>query len=740
MQDGFLQPPIVLSQSQHKHRDSSSTQNSDYSDSSPTTTNSTSGIFDPVVTCLDSPIVLSPMKPFSSLELGLPAGMSMLSVNDGRSTAEPMRPKTSPTPRRARNMKNLSILPPLGSSPVSPLVSEPSSPSFIKPFIPGIKRKPSNLSLNTNTASLTGQQHRDTYVSPVSRPILQRRGLKHSASTPQMLHGLKSSTFAPANGMTFPTVLERNESGLSEILRPSKLGGILPIHDVSIPEEETQITTQVAGRGALDADEHLRDESEKHEDLKSPTYPDGPVAIYDDDVYLYLEPNAEEASRFDVVINVAREVDNPFAKSDDESSSPQPDTAMSTASFSTAFEFHLKTGESPTTPKNAKPPTRIPEYIHVPWDHNTDISVDLMSLCERIDQFVKLGKKVLVHCQQGASRSASLIIAYGLFRNPDLTVNDAYHAAQSKSRWISPNMKLMYCLQDFQKEVSLRHKPLHTARHQRTGRSPTKHRLTLSADVAGSSDPQQPLTAPLTNDTSFTAFGMTGMHFRGNSCPSTIHIDAGPSSAPSNIGSFQPQDSSVRDSPKFPRFPYDKPESSSTKHSFPLQVDGSLANELPETLENVSTHRNTVNFSRPMTWSRRPPSPRPLRESPDVKNVEQKAAFGSLPVNNTSLVSHTPDDFLDDTCVMSPRAEVMTSNPLRDVLRETIPPASSTAKTIITLIESSSTPYPEGVFSPTKVSFPGHIHEEFNLPEISDPRSPPTKGEAPIVRSIDELL
>ncbi len=103
-----------------------------------------------------------------------------------------------------------------------------------------------------------------------------------------------------------------------------------------------------------------------------------------------------------------------------------------------------------------------------------------------------------MHCQQGASRSASLIIAYGMYQNPDLSVNDAYYAAQAKSRWISPNMRLMYCLQDFQKEVSKKKLgPLGSAFSKpRSGKSPTKHRLTLSADNIDMAPPKEPLTAP----------------------------------------------------------------------------------------------------------------------------------------------------------------------------------------------------------------------------------------------------
>ncbi|KOS17120.1 Tyrosine-protein phosphatase pmp1 [Escovopsis weberi] len=215
----------------------------------------------------------------------------------------------------------------------------------------------------------------------------------------------------------------------------------------AIAEEDSPIKTQLASRAEFRV-------AEPGEDQKSPGYPLGPIAIYGDNVFLYSEPTASEASRFDVVINVAREVKNPFHdKRQSLVFSPVPDTAASNVSFATAFEYQPcdRFTETPTTPKASS--VKIPEYIHMPWDHNTDIAPDLMHLCETIDNRTKLGKKVLVHCQQGASRSASLIIAYGLYLKPELSVNDAYYAAQAKSRWISPNMKLMYSLQDFHKDL-----------------------------------------------------------------------------------------------------------------------------------------------------------------------------------------------------------------------------------------------------------------------------------------------
>ncbi|KZF22213.1 DSPc-domain-containing protein, partial [Xylona heveae TC161] len=151
-----------------------------------------------------------------------------------------------------------------------------------------------------------------------------------------------------------------------------------------------------------------------HEAKKSPAYPCGPVCVYDPHVYLYLEPNEVEASQFDVVLNVAREVNNPFL---------------------------LR--------KERRASEGTLDYIHVPWDHNTNIVDDMLSLVKVIDDRVAQGKRVLVHCQCGVSRSASLIVAYGLYKNPDLTVQQAYDAVKQRSRWIGPNMNLIYQLSEF---------------------------------------------------------------------------------------------------------------------------------------------------------------------------------------------------------------------------------------------------------------------------------------------------
>ncbi|KAI1338028.1 hypothetical protein F5Y15DRAFT_141120 [Xylariaceae sp. FL0016] len=739
----------------HRHNDSTSTQNSESADSSPTTTltTDTSSLSDPSPSSSpDSPVNLIPLNSFPANHFGeLPSNMNNLQIMGsstntfGPSSLNPPttleRPMTSPSPRKARNMKGLSIQPPFNSLSSS-LVSEPSSPSFIKPKIPTMKRKPSQLSLNTNSSDLNPRPTiLEVPSSPALPPILQRRSLKHSTSSPHMLSGLKSSTFGPSGGMTFPPVLERGTSGLSEVLRPTKTGyGEIRGYDSTIAEEDSPIRTQLANRAAMDFEPFH--EPENNEDQKSPGYPDGPIAIYDDNVYLYLEPSAEEASKFDVVINVAREVTNPFnafgksnqnKKTDSPESpveSPIPDTAMTCDSFSTAFEFPLPGdagSETPTTPKAMS--WNEPEYIHMPWDHNTDIATDLMMLCETIEKRTREGKKVLVHCQQGASRSASLIIAYGIYQNPGLSVNDAYYAAQSKSKWISPNMRLMYCLQDFQKEVSKKRLPPRSAAGPRSGRSPTKHRLTLSADAVDLK-PKEPLTAPLPDERSGSSKdgspSRSPLHSRGKSVSNIDSISPGPSSAPSSFSWPGKDEKSETGSDGPAHF----------KFGPSLEPPKSLLHPKPESRQQASAPLQGQSFFRP------PPSPGlPPASFSDVMRDSgfSSLGFGSAPQDTFGQSFHTPFSrevsmapaLPDDDALMSPRVETMTNNPIHD---------SFSGMAGMQFVESPPTPT-EGLFSPRETMFPRDSFFPFGRPaQVKDPRSPPTKGETPITRSIDDVL
>jgi tyrosine-protein phosphatase len=561
----------------------------------------------------------------------------MIDTNHSRLPLSDERPMTSPSPRKAKNPKSLALN--LNSNVDSFQTSEPSSPSFIKPPTLKGRRKPSLLSLNTGAAN-TLSLSMEPLASPSVPSMLQRRGLKHSISSPQIL---ATPSFGPSGGMTLG---ERKPALGPSRFKESSLGTFTISEDTQeIPA--TQMATRVPGV-AVGGDSFDRPHS--GEDAKSPSYPEGPILMHEPSVHLYLEPKLEEALKFDVVINVAREVKNPFKLKEEqdakeesqemtvqvppankpESSDMPPDTATSVMSFRTAFEVQPggSTESSPTTPK-AIVERKAPEYIHVPWDHNTDVKDELWDLCETIDSRTREGKRVLVHCQQGASRSATLIIAYHMYKNQDLGPNEAYSLAQSKSRWVNPNMSLLFSLNDFKKVIEQK-----KAEKVNTVRKPTvKHRPTLSAD--GLELPGTPSRA------------------RGNSTPSTSARDTALAKA-----------EEIREA--------HVASTSSRLGGFDFGFSGmSISSE------------------------------RPKRESTTWEDL------------------------------MSPRLTEMTDNPIQNFSRS--------------FGSSPEVPPTPSLFSPRALEFPRSTFfhtpgPAYVAPAVQDPRSPPTKGEAPITRSIDDFL
>ncbi|KFX96526.1 hypothetical protein V490_03308 [Pseudogymnoascus sp. VKM F-3557] len=511
---------------QHKHRDSTSTQASESTDSSPTTTISTadsSALTDPSPSSSpESPVIILPLSSFSSKGFGIHS-LDDLTMSDNPILRDSFdRPMTSPSPRKPRNAKGLALK--LGSLDPLVQVSAPASPAaFVKPPLPKPRKKPSNLSLQTSSNFSTTALPSLSLEPPPTPAGLRVTMLHHAASTSDMgmfSPDLRSSMAGPQGGMRLPGFERSQISGLSNAFRkPTPILESRAAGQQQKFEEISPIRTQLATRSGGDIGGDTFD-CAANDDIKSPGYPDGPIAIYEPYVFLYLEPSADEAAEFDVVMNVASEVKNPFkvkqaleeSKSqvaepksfdamDIDRESP-PMTGASMATFTTAFEVQPNDASTPTetSPTTPKPLSKEPEYIHIPWEHNTDISKDLLSLCETIDDRVNHGKKVLIHCQQGASRSASLIIAYGMYRNPSLTVDAAYNAAQAKSKYVSPNINLMYALQDFRKTLQ--------ARQPKMGRSPNKHRMALSVDEIDFNAPsnkESPRTAPLPSDPSSRA-------------------------------------------------------------------------------------------------------------------------------------------------------------------------------------------------------------------------------------------
>ncbi|GAQ07255.1 tyrosine-protein phosphatase pmp1 [Aspergillus lentulus] len=456
-----------------RHRASISSVTSGSTDSSPTTTISTfdsplaadttpsSSPESPSAMPLSFPKFMPPLRNIEHQSLsGEPSTMSKPS-QDVLSRARPESPG-----RRARNLKNLSLRMPPPSQSSRPAIatasvvetasqrnlSAPPSPAHIPPK--SSRRKPANLTIQTPGFD---RSFSNNVMEMVPSTPCGLHSLRHTESSPS-LTSVFSPSFGPKGGMQLPRPVthhgSRRPSGASEhnlsslqsaVEEGSPAGGVL--HELE--EEEDHLDSRESNR---------RNER---------GYPNGPVQIYDSGVYLYLEPTMQEAAQFDVVVNVAKEVANPFANARGDngtvmsawrsasagakrSSTAEPPTAVSEISFKSAFEYPPSETESPVTPCSD---SSRPEYIHVGWDHNSEILEDLYPLCELIDSRVSQGKKVLVHCQLGASRSASLVIAYGLYKNRHLDFNSMYEIVKGRSRWVGPNMSLIYQLTDFRSRL-----------------------------------------------------------------------------------------------------------------------------------------------------------------------------------------------------------------------------------------------------------------------------------------------
>jgi tyrosine-protein phosphatase MSG5 len=319
--------------------------------------------------------------------------------------------------------------------------SEPTSP--YKEPLRSARKKPTNLTIRTpgfNQLSFP-RNLPDVPPTPSSKPPLQ---------TFQSSPSLQSSA----------TPTTSSSGGLHLSLPSFGSGHSRPGSDSSFSSQSTS--------GQLT---RLKEEEEAHksQETQEQGYPDGPVLIYDCGLYLYLEPTAEEASQFDTVINVAKEVKNPFQAQTagsqtvvsilrEESNrpiTPEPQTAISEISFKSAWEYQPLNAPTPTTPRpESSLSRREPEYLHVAWDHNSEILHDLFPLCQLIDDRVTQGKKVLVHCQLGVSRSASLVIAFGLYKGYQPDFHSMYMQVKTRSEWVGPNMTLIYQLTDFRRKIT----------------------------------------------------------------------------------------------------------------------------------------------------------------------------------------------------------------------------------------------------------------------------------------------
>lgn len=152
----------------------------------------------------------------------------------------------------------------------------------------------------------------------------------------------------------------------------------------------------------------ITDHSKNNEPLMvTDAYPNGPVCVWDRNLYLFSEPNVDQLKEFDVVINVAVESPN------------------------------LSSSSPPTC-----------EYLKVDWSHSSHLLGDLPRLTQLIHDRLEDNKRVLVHCQCGVSRSATLVMAF-IIAKTKCSYNEAHDRLKKIVGQISPNLNLIYELMEW---------------------------------------------------------------------------------------------------------------------------------------------------------------------------------------------------------------------------------------------------------------------------------------------------
>ena len=696
--------------------------------------------------------------------------------------------------------------------------SAPASPSFILPSIPPPRRSRLNLTITTldpgnphsqvvpfapafapNTGLRSRRSDLGRPLNPVpetsaygsiSTPLSAMRERDATSGQP-----LFSPSVAPRGGMqlppfqtgfdpTLPTPAFGPEGGMqlpppASSLESSPQGKTRPPLSIARPSFDAPSSSSVVQHTVEHTPQIPAHDLPLSREIKSPSYPDGPICIYSPGVFLYHQPTCDEAREFDVVINVAREVSNPFlAEGKDEAGEQvkeeprykdaavqctilpgEPDplnppiSATSDASFGSTFES-LAIDDGPETPKAStaiKPFKPDPEYIHLPWEHNSKVYDNWLEVCRLIDDRVKQGKKVLIHCQLGVSRSASLIVAYGIFINPSLSPDEARENAKKRSRWIDLNMHFMYELGDFKKLLAERYPNAHSTKRpppQPMGLTRIKTDSVLATRIVA----QSAIDAPAGE--SGSGAGFFGADSRGPSGTqyATNHADAfspGPSTAP--VGSKWPL-SGLPDAfdhePETPPAHAPPPPRRAPPAPPPVLPIAESNEETPASLIPEKRGKEDAPFST-------------LKLStPSIPVENQAKSREQLPPPNLTLPTPTPRKAL--------RAMPSLPAGFHSTLSKRSPPRERGFKgvnhlTVSTALTNGNAPPSSGdpddlaILSPRVQEFtasPFHRSSAGDLAGFSifeneimsprsqaiDPRSPPTRGEAPIIRNIEDVL
>ncbi|ODO03021.1 hypothetical protein I350_05865 [Cryptococcus amylolentus CBS 6273] len=441
-------------------------------------------------------------KPFPTAQSGLPQ-------------STPLFPPLPALAMRRSNPKKLSLsLPSSSSSSTSstPTATGPSDSTFPTPFTPGPPRTPA-LAMSTGRSTTRGLR-RPSLLSLITQPpsgdavpptpsvgmhpyatmhMPRSKGRARSQTAEEIFttrpenKGGSWSATPLGMGMGVPTIEETEGSSLTTS-GLDQLGYALPSSSPQKPASDSSSSTSFSASTnttpstspPLPASISF---SKPYPVRQAEPYEDGPIEVVPG-VWLGAE---ESAWRFGVwavgkskvrIVNVAQEIDDPFDLS------VRADPGWSGTGSEKKGSMKLKTYPSISEGPAARPEV---EYCHVRWSHG---ELGLADLPEKatlgdvrrpqgpevqdmwkfwqairwMEEGRKSGTPVLIHCQCGVSRSATLTIAYVMalaaagtmpeYLGHIRSMQDAYDFVKNKSSWIGPNHSLVFQLVDFARNLT----------------------------------------------------------------------------------------------------------------------------------------------------------------------------------------------------------------------------------------------------------------------------------------------
>lgn len=208
-------------------------------------------------------------------------------------------------------------------------------------------------------------------------------------------------------------------------------------------------------------------------DATTSAYADGPIEIMPR-IWLGSEDNARDwkgliERGIKSILNVAKEVSSPF----DSAPNHQPIRNVTSAPnlSSTTVQRHTGTYQ-PAHLQSGRPAMH---YLKMPWSHGQSdlVRSGFAEAMQFIDEALARREGVLIHCQCGVSRSATMVIAF-VMRAAQVGGQDvpadvqalrgrgmqgAYDFVQKKSKSIGPNMSLIYQLLDYERALRADNSP-----------------------------------------------------------------------------------------------------------------------------------------------------------------------------------------------------------------------------------------------------------------------------------------